>query len=471
MIILDLRNSKNISRFEILKLIIHSIKCCIIFNWTLNIKTGNRYIKITPLLEKILRQKSKIVIVLKPFSRLNLVNLDKLQEISYEIDKPTVIISDLIYHHICARQSYVHLPEYSPELISKIDYSKEVGIYICLDNWQDFEKVNLTNYRDPKIDVKKISIPLKTIKKFHSYSDSTEILGSFYDELDYEPIENLVGQKVSVVIPSALLYMAATKFYDSTPSFSNLIEQVTNNLNSLMIKFEIIVIVGPEVNKENLWKALSGNIKFTYITDEQHFNFSRRVNLGLQAAQYDLIWLLNDDIKIIDDSSTLKDIRIAIELANRKSTGFVGTFLLDSKQVINHAGIKIYGEIADHYLRGTPYTKKQAMNLFKVREVIGVTGANMFFPKNHIKNLGHWNESYPNNFNDLEMSLRAKEHGLENYVIKTNNFIHFESKTRNNKIVETEKLVKILNQYRVKTEEDSYKFTIPNCCFSILAEN
>jgi TRAP transporter TAXI family solute receptor len=71
---------------------------------------------------------------------------------------------------------------------------------------------------------------------------------------------------------------------------------------------------------------------------------------------------------------------------------------------------------------------------------------------------------YPNNFNDLEISLRAKEQGLQNYVIRTSNFIHFESKTRNAKILETEKLITILNQYGVKADEDPYKFTIPNCC-------
>jgi GT2 family glycosyltransferase len=396
---------------------------------------------------------------------LNLPNLEKLREISFKINRPTIIISDLIYQHLSAKLSYVHLPEYSPEIIKKIDYTKDIGIYICLDHWRDYEKVNLTNDHNQKIDVKKISVPLKTIKKFHAYSDSPEILERINDNIDYEPVENLSGQKVSVVIPSALQYMLATKVYDSTSSFSILIEQIANHLNSLMIEFEIIVIVGPEVNQKNLCKALTRNTKFTYITDEKHFNFSRRVNLGLQAAKYELIWLLNDDIKIIDDSSTLKEIKIAIELANRKSTGFVGTFLLDSKKVINHAGIKIYGEIADHYLRGTPYPKKQAMNLFKVREVIGVTGANMFFSNDHIKKIGLWDESYPNNFNDVEMSLRAREYGLQNYVIRTNNFIHFESKTRNRKIVETEKLISILNEYGINADEDPYKFTIPNCCF------
>lgn len=466
MIIVDLIDYKSVKKTELIKILIHSMKCCLLFNWTLTLKFKSKYIRITPgILQKFLHQKTKIVIVLRPFSRLDLKNLQKLKNISQKINKPTFIISDLIYHHLGHNLTYVHLPEYSPELIRKFDYTKEIGIYLCLDNWQDFKKVDLVNPCEIKIDIKKISVPLKTIKKFHLYSVLPVIPGSLNEKLDYEQVENLISQKVSVVIPSALQYRGAINFNDLTSSFSELIKQVYNHLSALNIEFEIIVIVGPEVNRDNLCKALSGNIKFICITDEQHFNFSRRVNLGLQATQYDLIWLLNDDIKIINHSSTLEDISIAIELVNRNSTGFVGTFLLDSKQVINHAGIQIYGEIADHYLRGTLYTQKQAMNLFKVREVSGVTGANMFFSKNQINHIGNWDESYPNNFNDLEISLRAKEHGLENYVIKTNNFIHFESKTRNNKILETEKLVKILNQYKVKAEVDSYKFTIPNCCF------
>ena len=465
MIIIDLSDFKYIKKIEILKLILHSIKCCLFFNWSLTVKTGSKYIKITPtFLQKILRQNLRIVIVLKPFSRLNLLNLEKLQEVSFKINKPTIIISDLIYQHFSVKLSYVHLPEYSPEIIKKIDYTKDIGIYICLDHWRDYEKVNLTNDEHQKIDVKKISIPLKTIKKFHPYSDSAEILERINVNIDYEPVENLSGQKLSVVIPSKLEYMVETKCYGLTSSCSMVIEQISNHLKSLMIEFEIIVIVGPDVNQENLRVALSRDTKFINIADEKDFNFSRRVNLGLQAAQHDLIWLVNDDVEIIEDSSTLQDIRIAIELANRKSTGFVGTFLLDSEKVINHAGIKIYGEIADHYLRGTPYPDKQAMNLFRVREVIGVTGANMFFSNYQIKKLGLWDESYPNNFNDLEISLRAKERGLQNYVIRTSNFIHFESKTRNAKILETEKLITILNQYGVKADEDPYKFTIPNCC-------
>lgn len=466
MIILNLSDYKDIKKTELIKILFHSMKCCLLFNWTLYLKFERKYVKITPgFLQKFLLQNIKIVITLKPFSRLNLLNAQKLKEISHEIIRPTFIISDLIYQHLSNHLIYVHLPDYSPELIRKFDYTKEIGVYVGLDNWQDYEKIDSVNSCEIEIQFKKISLPLKTIKKFHSYSDLQVNLESLNKQLDYQQVKNFTEQKVSVIIPSALSFLKSNKFNKLKSSFLWLIEQVSNDLSALFIKFEIILIIGPEVNYGQLSKVLSENIKFTYFKDDQNFNFSRRINLGLQKAKYDLIWLLNDDIELNDDSSTIEDIKIAIELVNRNSTGFVGTFLVDSKDCINHAGIQVYSGIADHYLRGTQYKLKQAMNLFKVREVIGVTGANMFFSKNLINEIGYWDVSYPNNFNDLEIVLRAKEHGFENYVIRTNNFIHFESSTRNDKIVETEELAKILNQYKVKAEEDSYKFTVPNCCF------
>ena len=114
------------------------------FNWTLNLKNNSGYLKITPtFLQKAFRQKSNLVIFLKPYSRLNFVYLVKLSEISYKIINPTIVITDLIYLHYDEKLSYVHLPSHSPELIKKFDYTKEIGIYICFDNWKDCEKVNL----------------------------------------------------------------------------------------------------------------------------------------------------------------------------------------------------------------------------------------------------------------------------------------------------------------------------------------
>ena len=319
MIILDLTNSTSISKIEIFKIILHTIKVCLVFNWTLSMKINGGYIKITPtLVQLVFRQKSKLMIFLKPYSRLNLVYLEELSEISNKIFSPTIIITDLVFLHDQEKLSYVHLPGYSPELIKKFDYTKDIGIYIHFDNWRDCEKVNLAIELSNEINVIKLPFPVKTIKKNHTYSDSARVFKIHNNHMKYEINENFVDQKVSVIIPSKFEYMVEAKFYGITSSCSMVIEQVSMLLKSLKIEFEIIVIVGPDVNQENLSTALSRDTKFTHIADEQDFNFSRRVNLGLQSAQYDLIWLINDDVEIIDDSSTLQDIRIAIELANRK---------------------------------------------------------------------------------------------------------------------------------------------------------
>lgn len=467
MLILDLTNVTFIKKSEVLKITLHSIKVCLIFNWTLILKFNKGCIKITPLLfQKALKQRSRLVVILKPYSRLNFSAVSEFIEIGNNIYNPTIVISDLIYLHDSGKLSYVHLPSYSPEIIKKFDYVKEVGAYICFTDWRDCGYEVLSSKLNRKFDYIKLSLPLKTIKKNHIYSEFTEIPKAQKTKMNYEFVEDFIQGKVTVIIPTALHAMPAPKVFNFPSGFINLINEISNILNLLNLEFEIIMVIGPEINQENLNEVLIRNIKLKCIRDIQNFNFSRRVNLGLEAAEYDLIWLLNDDVEVRENSSAVQDVKIAIEIANRKSTGFVGTFLLDEKNKINHAGIQIYKRIADHYLRGTLYEYEQAMNLFKVREVSGVTGANMFFTKNSIKKISPWDENYPNNFNDLEISLRAREHKLENYVIRTNSFIHRESETRDRRINETEKLITILGKYQIVDDEDSFKFTIPNCCLA-----
>ena len=451
-------------KIELLKIILHSIKVCLIFNWTLNLKYEISYIKITPLLfQKALNQSSRLVVILKPDSRLNFSAVSEFIEINNKINNPTIVISDLIYLHDGGKLSYVHLPSYSPEIIKKLDYVKEVGVYICFADWKDCGNEVLSSKLNGKFDFIKFSLPLKTIKKNHIYSEFAEISLDQKTNMNYEFVEDFIQGKVTVIIPAALHIMSVSNFQ---LKFLNLLNKISNILNLLNLKFEIIMVIGPEISQEYFLEVLNSNIKLKYINDIQNFNFSHRVNLGLEAATHNLIWLLNDDIEISEHSSAAQDVKVAIELANSKSTGFVGTFLLDEKNIINHAGIQIHKRIADHYLRGTPYQNEQAMNLFNVREVIAVTGANMFFTKNSIKKIGLWDKNYPNNFNDLEICLRARDHKLENYVIRTNRFIHRESETRDRRINETKKLITILSKYQIVGDEDSFKFTIPNCCLS-----
>ena len=74
-----------------------------------------------------------------------------------------------------------------------------------------------------EINVIKLSLPVKTIKKNHPNSDSAIVLINQDNYMEYELVENLVGQKVSVVIPSKLEYMVDTKFYGITSNCSMVI--------------------------------------------------------------------------------------------------------------------------------------------------------------------------------------------------------------------------------------------------------
>jgi GT2 family glycosyltransferase len=244
---------------------------------------------------------------------------------------------------------------------------------------------------------------------------------------------------------------------------------VTNLLNSLQIKFEIILVIGPEVNRYELKELVKNFPEIIIVTNELLFNFSRRVNDGLAIAKHDLIWLLNDDIRIINHNSVKEDLLIAYCLAKKSTTGIVGTFLMEGN-LINHAGMQINDEIADHILRGSQFSNLEAMNAFRVREVSGVTGANIFFLKKTIEELGNFDETFPLEFSDVELCLRANKNGLQNYVIRTKNFNHFESSTRDNSLDPRHQILRALTKYEIEYKEDPYKFTVPYCCLKEMSE-
>lgn len=242
-----------------------------------------------------------------------------------------------------------------------------------------------------------------------------------------------------------------------------LLNQVSELLTSIQVNFEIILVVGPEVNRPALNKLVELWPNVIIVTENGLFNFSRRVNKGLAQAKYEITWLLNDDIRISNHQSSKEDVLIAIELSENEKTGIVGTFLMESG-LINHAGMQIHGEIADHVLRGSQFSKIEAMNAFRVREVTGVTGANIFFLKKTIKYLGMFDETFPAEFSDVEICLRANYNDLQNYVIRTKNFTHFESTTRVNSFDPRHQLLRLLSKYEIDCKDDPYNFTMPYCC-------
>ena len=468
MIILDLRSIIQISKIEKLKVILHVLKVCVIFKLELRLQNNSRSTNLT-IWKTNSSLSSKFIIIMKPDTRLIISNINKLITYCSLVTKPTIMISRLIYQHKNNELHNIYLPKVSSFVIDKINYINETQIIAGIANREDveqfinFNKNNVNRIVDFNKNVKydNFDIPIKVINKRHKFVHiGLESINNF-DTSGLDKLKEV--SNISVIIPTTL------NIIQKHFKFTSLLSQVSNLLISTQINFEIILVVGPEVNSFELSELMKNYPEIIVVKDASKFNFSRRVNKGLAAAKNEFIWILNDDVRISSHNSAGEDLLIAIQLASDQSTGIIGTFLMEGG-VINHAGFQIYNETADHVLRGSQFSNTEAMNSFRVREVTGVTGANICFLKKTIEKLGNFDETFPLEYSDVELCLRANNNNLQNYVIRTRNFTHFESSTRKYSLDPRHQLLRTLAKYNIDYKDDPYKFTIPYCCLQELSD-
>jgi GT2 family glycosyltransferase len=466
MIILDLRNKIVLSKIEKLKVLLHVIKICYIYKFKLIVQTHTKTIRLNSIFKRD-NLTSNVIFTVKPYTRLIVSNLEELLEELSKLKEPTIIIAQVIYQHNNNKIQIVHLPKVSKFVLKDLDYVNEIGIIAGILNKKDTERfihimcdnVNRIVKFDENLKYHSYPFPVKVIQKTHKLSLSGK------DSINNFRINKEVEKnKISVIIPTTLNKV------DNYFTLPSLLNQVSEILSLIQVNFEIILVVGPEVNQSALKQLVETLPDVIIVTESGLFNFSRRVNKGLNMAKNEIIWVLNDDIRISNHESSKEDLLIAIQLTKNQKTGVVGTFLVEGG-LINHAGIQIHDEVADHVLRGSQFSKIEAMNTFRVREVTGVTGANIFFLKKTIEYLGMFDETFPAEFSDVEICLRANKNDLQNYVIRTKNFTHFESSTRVNSPDPRHQLLRTLSKYEMEYKDDPYNFTVPYCCLQDMKIN
>ncbi len=156
------------------------------------------------------------------------------------------------------------------------------------------------------------------------------------------------------------------------------------------------------------------------------FNFAAMNNLGARHASGDVLVFMNDDIEPLDSEwlTTL------LAHANRREVGAVGAKLVYPSGAIQHAGI-VTGimEGAGHLHRntfGSPYWNWLPFT----RNVSAVTGACLAIRKSVFEELGGFDESFPVNYNDVDLCLRARQAGYEVIVEPAAVLRHYECQSR-----------------------------------------
>ena len=229
-----------------------------------------------------------------------------------------------------------------------------------------------------------------------------------------------VGRFVSVVIPTKdrvdLLDDCVRGIYETNAAAS----------------FEVIVIDnGSEQRSTAAWlrDARHRFERFRVVPVPQPYNWSRLNNIGIAAAQGDvLVFLNNDTVARSGDWLT----RLA-DVACRPDVGLVGALLLYSTGTIQHAGMVTgFDGCADHIYRGVRPSDDSHMFVSPtaVRNVSAVTGACMAVSKRVLDAIGPFDERYRIAGGDVEICLRAISKGLLNVYLPDVELLHLESQSR-----------------------------------------
>jgi hypothetical protein len=156
------------------------------------------------------------------------------------------------------------------------------------------------------------------------------------------------------------------------------------------------------------------------------FDFARMNNLAAEKATSPYLLFLNDDV-ILHERGW--DEALAATLA-RPEIGAAGAVLEYPNGTIQHAGVVTgMGDAAGHCGR-FQMTSELWPWLRMTRDVSAVTGAMLGIRRELFARLRGFDESFPVNYNDVDLCLRVRASGLRVVCLDVGKVVHRESQTR-----------------------------------------
>jgi O-antigen biosynthesis protein len=348
------------------------------------------------------------------------------------------------------RDWYESRPNWSPVFASSCDY---VGEVLVIKSKLAFG-VNFSVKESFTETIKEL------ILKDFKISKSNESLYTIYEEwisdinqpeksVSTNPIATNIS--LSVVIPTKL-----SQVHD------NLL--VVHCLNSLflnlpkLVNLEIVVILNEQdfEKKDLISNSLSSELELKFIKTSGRFNYSKSINSGIKETSNEIILVLNDDIKFTSKIN-IEHIFQHFEVANISILGFN---LVYPDLIIQHAGLEYRDGEPQHFLKGSELAFLYPSH-FICREVSGVTAACCFLRKSDFENIGGFDESFANDYNDVDLMKRLNN--IEKKSILCNEIvaIHLESQTRGvTPIMEIrESLSRLIKKHGELPKRDPFLYT------------
>jgi O-antigen biosynthesis protein len=208
-----------------------------------------------------------------------------------------------------------------------------------------------------------------------------------------------------------------------------LISNVIASLSSTTIHadVEIVVVFDQHSSSELQQRIAALDTRIVAVQDQRPFNFAAACNLGVAASNGAVVVLLNDDTEMVQ-ADWLAGL---VALATEPEVGVVGAKLVYGDGRIQHGGILGRHGTADHRYRGYPGQHRGYRDeLLTPVNVLAVTGACLAVRRTVWDSVGGMSESFPLNYNDLDLCLRLQQQGYR--TIQANQIVvrHLETSSR-----------------------------------------
>lgn len=260
---------------------------------------------------------------------------------------------------------------------------------------------------------------LKLLRDSLEHFPGTEVEAGPFGTAVIRPPLPLLPPRVSIIVPTR------DKVELLKPCIEGVLE-LTRYPN-----FEIIIADNNSVEPaaRSFLDHVAGDRRVQIVTWPHTFNYSAINNFAVRAASGDYLCLLNNDIEIVDGDWLSELMRYAV----RPAAGAVGARLLYPDRTIQHAGVVVgMGNAAGHAHRGLPADEPGYFaHALIARRATAVTGACLVLRRDRFDLVGGLDETGLGiAYNDVDLCLKLRRAGYDNYYVPSAVLIHHESKSR-----------------------------------------